>query len=461
MYSSELEVILKRYSRAIASLESAKQPFTFTQVLEVLKARDALQDFLTKNSDKFTADLSGIIKHHEDSEILAENSTKGFRQLTEIPQLDQRLKKQASLIAQAVNLPQWRESFQPSSEAWWWFFKAEKKIHKWDKYDWLWSSFSVIFLTGSVTFLAETAAPFLRVEPDIFGSFTVISQSILTYLTAKGALTQKGQQAIEHFLETINLPKYFWQEVKLGLSILLFFSFWGFHNQLYRVGEYYFSKGQENYANNQLISAETNYKRSLEFEPDNPNIYYSLALVYENMQEDKKARTNYLIAADGGSIAAYNNLSRLYILEGQYVQAAIAATQGQKILHQRHSQEYSIAETMTETDRETILLRENEIKDSEIRSYLRKNLGWARLKQGRLAAAKAELEQAIRLKNDLGSAHCLLAEVLEQQAQRQKAFAQWENCLAYARAGNTEEENWIQISQERLTATYEPEKNLE
>ena len=457
MYSSELEVILKRYESAIAALESAKKQFTSTQIVEVLKARDALQDFLTKNSEKFNADFSDIIETVEDkpTEFLAE--TNCFIQLSKIPELDERLQAQGPAIAEEVNLPQWRESFQPSAQAWWWFFEPKKKVHKWDQYDWVWSGLSVVFITGAMTFLAETVSPFLRVEPDIFGSFTVISQSILTYFTAKGALTKKGQEAIEYFLESINLPKYFWQEVKLGMSILLFFSFWGFYHQLPRVGQHYFNKGKRDYAEYKLISAEKNYKRALEFAPDNSQIYYRLALVYENMQEDNEARTNYLIAADGGSVYAYNNLSRLYILEGQYVQAAIAANEGQKIIHQRHQGDYLLPDNLEIKDNEEErVLREHQIKDSEIRAYLRKNLGWARLKQGRLAAAKAELEQAIRLKPNLGSAYCLLAEVLEQQKQVQKALAQWENCLAYAQAGNTDEETWIQMSQERLSSAFEP-----
>ena len=76
MYSSELEVILKRYESAIAALESANKQFTSTQIVEVLKARDALQDFLTKNSDKFNADFSELIETVEEkpTEFLEETN---------------------------------------------------------------------------------------------------------------------------------------------------------------------------------------------------------------------------------------------------------------------------------------------------------------------------------------------------------------------------------------------------
>jgi hypothetical protein len=66
------------------------------------------------------------------------------------------------------------------------------------------------------------------------------------------------------------------------------------------------------------------------------------------------------------------------------VESAIAATQGQKILHQRDRQDHSKNPPIQELDnKDEILLREHEIKNYEIKDYLRKNLGWARLKQGR------------------------------------------------------------------------------
>ena len=459
MENCQLQVILQRYEQAIVSIESAQPQCTAAQVLSVLTARDSLQDFLTKNSDQFGDRLTEQMETEEQpGEVLADPGN-WFLYLSQIPELDRRLKAQGPAIARAVDLSDWRSSFQPSPAAWWWFFEPKKQIHKLDRYDWIWSSLSVMFLTGAFTFLAETASPFLRVEPDFFGSFTVISQSILTYLTAKGALTKKGQEFIENFLSTINLPKFLWQEVKLGISILLFISFFWVHNQLPRIGQYYFHKGLINYSekdgngNKQLISAEKNYKRALEFNPDNPHIYNWLAMVYEDLEEEKKARTNYLIAANSGSARAYNNLSRLYILEGKYVQAAIAAKNAERILNQKilNKKESDSEEKLINA----IIQKNNQIEDRELRAYLLKNLGWARLKQGRLAAAKAELEQAINFKNDLGAAYCLLAEVLSQQKQEEKALTQWENCLSFAQFGNPDEEYWIPIAQERLTAGSE------
>ncbi|MEM6435699.1 MAG: tetratricopeptide repeat protein, partial [Cyanobacteria bacterium P01_D01_bin.115] len=80
---------------------------------------------------------------------------------------------------------------------------------------------------------------------------------------------------------------------------------------------------------------------------------------------------------------------------------------------------------------------------------LHKNLGWARLQQGRLPEAEAELQQAIALDPERADAYCLLAQTLEQQVQADAALPQWENCLRYARV---QDDAWIDQAQQRLDA---------
>jgi hypothetical protein len=84
-----------------------------------------------------------------------------------------------------------------------------------------------------------------------------------------------------------------------------------------------------------------------------------------------------------------------------------------------------------------------------------KNLGWARLglaRQGKESYAQAEvpLRQAIALKNDFGSPHCLLAQVLEGQQKQQSSLEQWRKCLEFGNPDHPDERHWIKDARQRL-----------
>ena len=129
-----------------------------------------------------------------------------------------------------------------------------------------------------------------------------------------------------------------------------------------------------------------------------------------------------------GLVSAYNNQARLYILNGNYSEA-VALLQI------------------------SIPLTKNE--EPEDRYSYFKNLGWARLEQGRVEGAEIELEQAIALQGDRSAAYCLLAQVLERQGQSKQAASHWEDCIAYTHLPRTpEEDKWIRLGQQRLKAAY-------
>lgn len=156
--------------------------------------------------------------------------------------------------------------------------------------------------------------------------------------------------------------------------------------------------------------------------------HYSLGEVYEDQQNYKQAQAQYQLAIEGGLIHAYNNQARLYILNGNY-SAAVALLQV------------------------SIPLTKNE--EPRTRYSFFKNLGWARLEQGRVEEAEVELEQAIALEGDRSAAYCLLAQVKDQQGEKKQAVSHWENCLAYTHLPRTpEEDKWIRLGQQRLKAAY-------
>jgi tetratricopeptide (TPR) repeat protein len=83
---------------------------------------------------------------------------------------------------------------------------------------------------------------------------------------------------------------------------------------------------------------------------------------------------------------------------------------------------------------------------------LHKNLGWARLGQGRYAEAKAELMAAIDLDKEQAPAYGLLAQALEALGEKEDALVAWENCLRYASSYRPDEDTWIGLARLRLAA---------
>jgi Flp pilus assembly protein TadD len=154
--------------------------------------------------------------------------------------------------------------------------------------------------------------------------------------------------------------------------------------------------------------------------------HYNLGVLYEDLQQIDKARTEYLAAVQGGLDAAHNNLARLNILGENYSAAVPLLKKG-------------------------LLLT----KDDEVRYDLHKNLGWARLGQARYDEAIVELQAAIALLPDKAPAHCLLAQVLENRGDQAGAQVEWELCLKLADPLRPDEDTWIGMARQRVKGAGE------
>lgn len=183
----------------------------------------------------------------------------------------------------------------------------------------------------------------------------------------------------------------------------------------------YNDSGVENYLASQLPEAVTNFSKALELDPNFAETHYNLGSVYEDLRDFDRAREEYRLAMLGGLAAAYNNLARLYILENDYAAAVDLLLKGLK-LAEHDAEKYA----------------------------LRKNLGWARLGQGRYAEAKAELMTAIDLNQEQAAAYGLLAQTLEGLGEKGEALVAWENCLRYASSYRPDEDTWIDLARQRL-----------
>ena len=181
------------------------------------------------------------------------------------------------------------------------------------------------------------------------------------------------------------------------------------------------NRGVAYYVAGELPEARTMYEWALWLDADYAVAHYNLGQVYEDLLDDAQARDEYRLAIEGGLDAAYNNLGHLYILARECDTAAELLIQG--------------------LDR---------AQDSVVRSRLLKNLGWARLCQGRQAEAEANLREAIALDPEAAAAHCLLAQVLDTPTLSDEALPEWEACLRAASSRNPDEDKWIEMARERL-----------
>ncbi|MEH2145438.1 tetratricopeptide repeat protein [Nostoc sp.] len=432
MTDSRLQQAIKRYQTAIEQLkttinastapnhlladavkptqpEATKQQLTLTQVLEVFTARDEVQASLAD-----TTQTSG-------------------ESLAAIAQLDKILRENAGAIATICETADWQTSFNPAKEAWWWSLQPEHKPDTfWDGLDWFWSAVSVSSLTISLGLVGDISSRFLTGGPDTLGALAVSTQSILTLLTAGGALTLAGQEAYKSILKSRKIPERFWHEISAGFSLLLVFGLVGLRLSLPQIATQYSQWGFNNYQEGDWGSAEENYQRAIKLNPDDTLAHFRLGLLYEELQKLDLARTEYQIAVQDNIPDAINNLSRLYILNKNYPAAVALLLKA--------------------------LAGEQKLKPSaETKHALLKNLGWARLMQGHYPDAEAklleaiDLQQSTKLTKNIAAPHCLLAQVMEAQKDKKGALKEWESCNQYADiASSTDDDGWVITAQKRL-----------
>lgn len=404
MPTAWIDRVLERYAAALATLEEAAPHPSKEQILNTLVARDVVHAMLTDRTQDPPESLMTVID------------------------LDLRLKEQSEAISRAVELSDLRASLNPKAEeaeAWWWFLEPPARSHWWGCLTALTSAFTIIFLAVAASLVTDISQRFLSGGPDTWAAFAVIAQTILTVLIAGSALTEKGRDAVKRTVANVKVLKRF-QHVIVGvLAFLLVLGLVALRFSLPRIAVLYNNRGLDDQRDGRLTTALHNYNRALMLNPDYVEAHYNLGLLYEDQGDPKSARAEYQIAARGGLDAAYNNLARLYILDQEYEKAVPLLTDGLALA-----------------------------QDDDVKYYMLKNLGWARLGQTRYAEAEVRLRAAIDLIDDIAPAHCLLAQVLEGQGDAEAALVEWNECQSWADGHNPDEDVWIDMARRRL----EPEE---
>jgi serine/threonine protein kinase len=144
------------------------------------------------------------------------------------------------------------------------------------------------------------------------------------------------------------------------------------------------------------------YIAAIKLNPREYGAFYNLGTYYEDRGDSQKAIATYRKAievSNAKAVEPLNNLSRLLILQKEYIEAQKMAEAGLGVANEDY-----------------------------FRAIVYKNLGWAYLGQKRYIDAKTALRRSVALKSDLASGHCLLAQVLE--AQKQSADGEWKLCTS-------------------------------
>ena len=194
------------------------------------------------------------------------------------------------------------------------------------------------------------------------------------------------------------------------------------------------NRGMDDYDDQQLPEALAHFEAALKQHPQLPEAHYNLGCMYEEILDFERARDEYQKAMLGAFPPAYSNMACLCIaLDENYAAAVKLLKRGLQLL-----------------------VEEDKL---DVRYALLKNLGWARLKQGRYVEARAALQDAIALDHQRAAAHCLLAQVLDTANDPAAARMEWQQCLECAypiKDLNEDEDEWVAMARSRLTDLDDP-----
>ncbi|MEO0373364.1 MAG: tetratricopeptide repeat protein [Cyanobacteria bacterium P01_A01_bin.17] len=431
-----LSELLNQYERGLSCVVH-EATVTEAQVLEVLLTRDSIQSNL-KELPPNAADLQRL------------------------EALDTQLRGTKERIQSIQNLKRWRSLANPDNKidasAWWW-----PSLPQSARGDWLWSAASVVFLSASASLILNTASRFWSGGFASAGTLAVVTQSVLTLIAGKGALTQSGRQGWETFLKQRHVPEHHWQRWSCMAAGSVFLVVGGVHRSLPQVATWYNEWGWSHYEDRQLGTALSDFQTALSLRPDYAAAQFNSGLVYEDLQQYEQAQESYqfVVASDPEEVplevwlSAHNNLARLHLLAGDDREAAPLL--------------------MVAMDRLDIDVVEKDPDIAAVNYNLLKNLGWVRLRQGRHREAQTQLEEAIAFEQEVlqvqastdeslsdvalpnrAAAYCLLAQVADAQKRVADADIAWEQCLLNANLGNSDEDTWVGVYELRELADEKP-----
>lgn len=425
-----IQQALQTYAQEIELLEKISSLLSKQQILQLLLARDAVEDSFQEHQKVTSIEQRSIA-------------------LAVLSDLDSGLKAQADILTADNKLAECRQSRRPPEAAWWWWLEPEVTAptkHKLDRFDWLWNFLSAGCLVFSASFLTITAQAFSAVGGfDLLQTLSTLSQATGLVLVAGGTLTDRGQKFVQNTLEKLNIPPHFYSEVTLGASALLLLASYGVYNSLPQLSQRYYQKGLEAKQNGNLYAAIEHFQEAIAFNPNDAAPHTHLAEVYQNLERFEEAQAEYQDGLLKGDITALNGMGTLSLAAAEEATGDLGELSG--LLD---------AEVLFR-----IGLNQVEPGNDHLKAILHTNLGVTLMKRGRaeetseaqrqlLTEAGQHFQEAIRIEENFiqnrsgtyagqSVAYCFLADVHEQVDNSAQAAAHWQTCEAKAYPASLEQ----------------------
>ncbi len=291
-----ISTAISRYAIALQTVEQARHPLPVDVILEVLLARDAVQLAV------------------EQAQTTDQPPTKA--QLAELIALDDRLKGQTAAFCQNDQLTKCRNSLNLVNPPWWWCLEPRPDTPQSfnSKFDWIWNLGTVACLVVATSFMTQTIQAFSNQGFDFLGTLSTIGQGAGLAFVAGGALTDKGKKAVADTLTTVRIPASLHAEATFAASLVFLGGTYGLYNNLPKVGEWYFSQGQQHEQNQEWSQAFSAYQRALDFSPDDEKIRISIGFLYENLGNFEQAIKEYKKGAEFGTAEFLNAQGRAMVM---------------------------------------------------------------------------------------------------------------------------------------------------
>lgn len=232
------------------------------------------------------------------------------------------------------------------------------------------------------------------------------------------------------------------------------------HNLTYSISKFYFEQAERRGIAPGI--AKKYYELAIKFNPKDVVIYNNLALLCQDLGDDKCVNDSYetLFKLKPNAWEGHYGLGSFYDERGEYTLAEIQykfAIQNSNRDAQPLNNLSRLKNITGDYNAAVSLALEGlqKIKDPESQATLYKNLGWAKLGQKKYSEAKEYLEKAIKLDSKRTDAYCLLAQVHEALGEINHARISWEVCLV-AESNQLEVQKWRKQVLKRLFGDIVP-----
>jgi tetratricopeptide (TPR) repeat protein len=371
----KLELALVQYTDALTNLKLAKSEPSEIEILHILVARDAIEEAL---SDKTQLSVESLAK---------------------LLELDNFLKQQAHAIARGAKLAEWRATFHPSTEAWWWFLEptSDEEVSHSNRLDPLFNGLTIAGLTAVGAYMTTFVQLFATGGFGFLETLGLLGQGGLI-LTVIRTLQNTGQEKIKNLLKKLNISPQFHSQATLGITAMLLLASVGVNNSLPEIGKWNYREGEKLYEKGLLVKAKAKYEQAAKIAPEDSDILIALGEISESLGDLDQAQKLYQRVVERGDARAFNNLGRVYISEQKKLSDA-------ESLLRIGLQEFA---------------KGSRKKDDQLNYELHLNLGWVLLEQKLYEEAEKELRKAVALDEKIpekqlggGMAYCLLPKVME------------------------------------------------